>query len=229
MHACALADELGMRTLIVPKAAGVLSALGLAISDVRRDYVEALLGELDPQRLDAALGDLEKRAQEELDDPRLARAADLRYRGQSFELTVDADDLDALAARFHDAHEQRYGYRMEDEPVELVNVRVTATVAVEKPALTEEPSEGDGRAGRRRASFEGDWTEVDVLDRTAMGAGTEVTGPALVEFPEATCVVAPGWAGRVDDAGSLVLERAVPEDALDTAPDASAGRPRGPG
>jgi N-methylhydantoinase A len=207
MHACALADELGMRTLVVPRAAGVLSALGLAISDVRRDYVEALLGELDPQRLEGAFADLEARAREELEDPRLARAADLRYRGQSFELTVDADELQSLAARFHAAHERRYGYRMDEEPVELVNVRVTATVAVEKPALKEEPSQGDGRAARRHASFEGEWIEVDVLDRAKLGAGADVVGPAIVDFGEATCVAAPGWAGRIDEAGSLVLER----------------------
>ena len=210
MHACALADELGMRTLVVPKAAGVLSALGLAISDVRRDYVEALLSpldDLDADRLESAFVELEERAREDLDDPRLARGADLRYRGQSFELTVDAGELDELAARFHEGHEQRYGYRMDEEPVELVNVRLTATVAVEKPELREEPADGDGRCGRRRASFDGDWAEVEVFDRAAMGAGAEVAGPALVEFPEATCVVAAGWAGRVDEAGSLVLER----------------------
>jgi N-methylhydantoinase A len=207
MHACALADELGMRTLVVPKAAGVLSALGLAISDVRRDYVEALLGPLDEGRIEPAFAGLEARALEELEGPRLARAADLRYRGQSFELTVDAGEAASLARRFHEAHERRYGYRMEEEPVELVNVRVTATLAVEKPELTEESLEGDGRAGRRRASFDGGWAEVDVLDRTRMGAGAGVAGPALVELPEATCVVAPGWAGRIDEAGSLVLER----------------------
>jgi N-methylhydantoinase A len=210
MHACALADELGMRTLLVPRAAGVLSALGLAISDVRRDYVEALLSpldDLDADRLEGAFAELEERAREDLDDPRLARGADLRYRGQSFELTVDAGEPDELAARFHEGHEQRYGYRMDEETVELVNVRLTATVTVQKPALTEDPADGDGRSGRRRASFEGDWAEVDVVDRSEMGAGTEVAGPALVEFPEATCVVAAGWAGRVDEAGSLVLER----------------------
>jgi N-methylhydantoinase A len=210
MHACALADELGMRTLVVPKAAGVLSALGLAISDVRRDYVEPLLSALDDlegDRLERAFAGLEDRAREDLEDPRLARGADLRYRGQSFELTVDADEPDRLAERFHERHEQRYGYRMDEEPVELVNARLTATVAVEKPALREQAAEGDGRGRQRRASFEGDWSEVDVLDRSQMGAGADVAGPALVEFPEATCVVAPGWTGRVDDAGSLILER----------------------
>jgi N-methylhydantoinase A len=207
MHACALADELGMRTLLVPKAAGVLSALGLSISDVRRDYVEPLLGELGEGDLEQPFADLERRAREDLEDPRLARGADLRYRGQSFELTVDAGEQGELAARFHGAHEQRYGYRMEEETVEVVNARVTATVAVDKPALEEGPAEGDGRAGRRKASFDGEWTEVDVLDRTQMGAGSEVSGPALVELPEATCVVGAGWSGRVDEAGTLVLER----------------------
>jgi N-methylhydantoinase A len=210
MHACALADELEMRTLIVPKAAGVLSALGLAISDIRRDYVEALLSpldELEADRLEGAFSELEERAREDLDEPELARAADLRYRGQSFELTVDAAQPEQLADLFHERHEQRYGYRMDEEPVEIVNVRLTATVAVEKPELHEDAGEGDGAAGRRRASFEGEWEEVDVYDRSRMGAGAEVTGPALVEFPEATCVAAPGWAGGIDDAGSLVLER----------------------
>jgi N-methylhydantoinase A len=117
---------------------------------------------------------------------------------------------------------------MDEETVELVNGRVTATVAVEKPELREEAGEDDGRAGRRPASFEGDWVEVDIFDRTQMGAGAEVAGPALVEFPEATCVVVPGWAGRIDEAGSLVLEREVPEDTVDTARDASAGGRRGP-
>jgi N-methylhydantoinase A len=210
MHACALADELQMRTLIVPKAAGVLSALGLAISDVRRDYVEALLCPLDEvqaDRLEGAFDELEQRARDDLEDPDLARAADLRYRGQSFELTVDGGEAERLAERFHERHEQRYGYRMDDEPLELVNVRLTATVHVEKPELREDPDRGEGATSRRRATFEGDWREVDVHDRTRMGAGAEVSGPAIVELPEATCVVAPGWSGRVDGAGSLVLER----------------------
>jgi len=86
-------------------------------------------------------------------------------------------------------------------------VRVAATVAVDKPALKDDRVAGEGRAGRRRASFEGDWNEVDVFDRARMGAGAEVVGPAIVDFAEATSVVAPGWAGRVDQAGGLVLER----------------------
>jgi N-methylhydantoinase A len=211
MHACALADELGITTIVVPRAAGVLSALGLAISDVRRDYVEPLPGALDDvdeSRLEEAFAAMEERAGQDLDDPERRRGADLRYRGQSFELTVPADDAAALAARFHDAHERRYGYRMEGEPVELVSARLTATVVVDRPELREEGAEGGGPKGERRACFDGEWPEVPVFDRAAMGAGSELDGPALIEFGEATSVVAPHWSGRVDDAGNLVLERA---------------------
>ncbi len=211
MHACALAEELGMRTILVPRAGGVLSALGLAISDLRRDYVRPLLTPLadaDAGELEEAFAELERRAAEDLDGPRTERRADLRYRRQSFELTVEAAELEGLAGRFHAAHEQRYGYRMDDEPPELVNLRVVATVEVEKPQLRAEEADGDAEIGTRRANVDGEWEEVPVLRRAGMGAGYEVEGPAIVEFAEATCVVAPGWRGAVDEAGTLALERA---------------------
>ena len=204
LHACALAEELAIPALLVPRAGGVLSALGLAMSDVRVDAVRPLLGGADPE---AAFAEMEERAREELEDPELRRRADLRYRGQSFELTVEAGDLEAVEARFAEAHERRYGYRMEGEAVELVNARLVATQPVERPELSEPEPEGDERAGTRAASFDGQWVEVPVLRRGGMGEGTRVEGPAIVEFPEATCVVRPGWSGAVDGAGTLVLER----------------------
>jgi N-methylhydantoinase A len=210
MHACALAEELGMQTVLVPRAGGVLSALGLAISDVRRDYVSPYLSPLD--EVDA--GEFEKRfarmesmAEKDLDDPGHTRRADLRYRGQSFELTVEADSLEKLEDRFHTAHERRYGYRMEEEAVELVNLRLVSTVAVEKPELDEPEPADEVTAGVREANFDGEWVEVPVLDRDNMGQGSEVEGPAIVEFRESTCVVRPGWSGKVDAIGTLVLEK----------------------
>ena len=210
IHACAVAEELGMTTVLVPKASGVLSALGLAISDLRRDYVRPFLAafrDVRPDELDGPFREMEALASADLEGPAFQRRADLRYRGQAFELTVDADDLAELETRFHAAHERRYGYRMEDEPVELVNVRLVASVPGRKPELAERAAPGDREGGKRPANFDGEWVEVAVLDRTAMGAGSEVDGPAIVEFPEATCVVRPGWHGRVDDVGTLVLER----------------------
>jgi N-methylhydantoinase A len=204
LHACALAEELGIPAVLVPRAGGVLSALGLAMSDVRRDYVRPLLGGEDAEDAFAAM---EEQAGEDMDEPELRRRADLRYRGQSFELTVEADELDTVEERFAEEHERRYGYRMEGEDVELVNARVVATVPVERPELAAEEAEGDAEAGERRANFDGDWSEVPVHRRAGMGEGFEVEGPAIVEFAEATCVVRPGWSGAVDATGTLVQER----------------------
>jgi N-methylhydantoinase A len=216
LHACALAEDLGMTRVLVPKASGVLSALGLAISDLQRDYVRPWLAALDPTALkggggsdlDAAFGAMEARGREDLTGPDFRRRADLRYRGQSFELTVDAGDAGRLADAFHAAHERRYGYRMEEQPVELVNLRLVATVPGIRPKLVDNPpSHREVEAGLRQANFDGHWMDVAVFDRTRMGAGSKVEGPAIVEFPEATCVVRPDWRGVVDDTGTLILER----------------------
>ncbi len=188
--------------------------MGLAISDLRRDYVRPYLAGLTDVRaaeLKETFKDMEKAAAKDLEGPEYTRRADLRYRRQSFELTVEAEkpfEVEKLEERFHAAHERRYGYRMEDEPVELVNLRLIATVPIEKPEL-EEPERPDANAesGRREANFGGEWIEVPVLDRERMGRGSEVEGPSIVEFRESTCVVRPGWRGVVDNVGTLVLEK----------------------
>jgi N-methylhydantoinase A len=209
MHACALAEALEMRTVLVPRAGGVLSALGLAASDVRRDFQAPLLRALTdvaPAELEEAFAGLEKDALVEMPDGMCSRAADLRYAGQSFELTVDAGDPARLEQRFHAAHERRHGYRMEGEPVQVVNLRVTALTKVEVP----EPSEPVGPEGpaavRRRAPFEGEWIEIDVWPRASLGRDSKLEGPCVVELEEATCVVRPGWMGIIDRTGTLVLE-----------------------
>ena len=213
MHACTLAEELGISTVLVPRAGGVLSALGLAISDVRRDYVRPRLqglADVEAEDVERAFEEMESLATKHLEVPEHTRRADLRYAGQSFELTVEAEkpvEVDELEERFHAAHEQRYGYRMDDEAVELVNLRLIATVPVDKPKLDEPPQEGDAESGRREANFGGDSYEVPVFDREEMGEGSEVEGPMIVEFKESTCVVRPGWRGVVDGVGTLVLEK----------------------
>jgi len=216
MHACALAEELGVRTVLVPRAGGVLSALGLAIADIRRDYVAPLLGAVDavdPARLSAGWDALVERARADLGgftaEPRLARLADLRYQGQAYELTVGGDTPAALAEAFGEAHQRRYGHRDDGEPVEIVTVRLVATVAGERPDIVEpDPPAADPRTGRRPVLLDGAWRQADVLDRRLMGRGSTVHGPAVVEFAESTCLLRPGWAGVVDHAGTLVLTRA---------------------
>ncbi|HZK51165.1 MAG TPA: hydantoinase/oxoprolinase family protein, partial [Actinomycetota bacterium] len=211
LHACALAEELDMPTVLIPQAGGVLSALGLALSEMRADYVQPLLestSELDATWLDEAFESMRVRAENELGpEASLERAADLRYVGQSFELTVPAGEVAAMTSAFHDAHERRFGYRMDEEPVDTVCVRLTATMPIELPDLSASSSALEGTGETRAANFDGKWTETPVFQRTMMGRGAEVDGPCIIEFAEATAVIRPGWSGVVDDVGTLVVSR----------------------
>jgi N-methylhydantoinase A len=209
MHSCALAEALEMRTVLVPKAGGVLSALGLAASDIRRDFQAPLLSalaDLDRRELEEAFARLEKTALNEMSEAICSRAADLRYTGQSFEITVDAADLHRLKERFHTAHEGRYGYRMAGEPVQVVNLRVTATVRRDAPQSTEPAATTDVEPNTRSVLFDGEWTEVEVWSRAFLGRDSKIEGPCVIDLDDATCVVRPGWTGVIDGFGTLVLE-----------------------
>jgi N-methylhydantoinase A len=208
VHACRLAEELGVRWILFPRAGGVLSALGLAVSDLRRDYVAPLLGNPAVEEIEAAFAELERRAEADLPVPAtLRRYADARFVGQSFELTITADDLARVNETFRAAHQRRYGYELADTPVELVAIRVAGTTAVEKPRLAGPLAEGKPAAGSRPAYFAGEWRETQVLEVGDLEPGVRVDGPAVIEFPEATCVVRPGWTSTLDEAGALLLER----------------------
>jgi N-methylhydantoinase A len=181
LHACSLAEELGIERVLVPRASGVLSALGLAVADLRRDYVGRSFEKLE--------------AQVDLPGATLTRLVDARYPGQSHELTIEE------GADFGEAHEQRYGFRLESEP-EVVNRRIVATVARPRPSLQCQALVRPPARAPRSVFLDGAWVDVAV-----QGPGEAVTGPAIVELPEATCLVRPGWAGEPDAAGTLVLER----------------------
>lgn len=211
LHACRLAEELEISTILVPRASGVLSALGLALSDLRRDYVRAFLGDpatLDRSRVEILFAELEHAAAEDLGEPALRRLADLRYRGQAFELTVAADDLDLLGVRFAQAHRKRYGFAPDDEPIQIVNLRLNATVAVAKPRLASLPLEAAASPAHRSAYVDDGWCDLEVFRRDALAPRARMMGPAIVELPEATCLVRSNWSATVDTAGALVLERA---------------------
>lgn len=127
LHACEMAEDLGIRTVVVPRFAGVLSAVGMLMADRVRDYAAGVLGRDDTRDdIEAAYRALEKRARRDLRGAKLVRSVDVRYVGQSYELTVGA------AGEFHSAHERVYGYADRGRPLELVTVRVTAVKPVER-------------------------------------------------------------------------------------------------
>ncbi|MWV66053.1 hydantoinase/oxoprolinase family protein [Halorubrum sp. JWXQ-INN 858] len=228
MHAAALAESLGVSRVIVPGPAGVLSAYGLLAADESHDAVRTVRLPLDgdrPSRDVAAAGDevydeLVDRVLEDASAPeaaRVERAADCRYVGQSFELTVPVDGFDpkTVAARFQDAHERAYGYRL-DAPVEAVNLRVSATVDVDSPTVTHTGGSGDATVGARTATFPGAGAvETTVYDRDGLAVGERIEGPAVLEQAESTTVVPPSWAGSIRRNGALVLDRAASDGGVD--------------
>ncbi len=210
MHAAGIAAELEIGRIACPRASGVLSALGLLASERRRDTARTLLlsgDDLTAERLAAEVEALAEQARRGLEDPALDVVCELRYRGQSFELPVPASerpDPVELAEAFAAEHEARYGYRDPEGEIELVNLRVAALEPGPEPRL--EASDGK-RLERtaRRAWFDGDWVEAEVL-RGEPGAGTGAEGPCIFELPEATLVLPPGWTAEVDDVGTIAAE-----------------------
>jgi N-methylhydantoinase A len=216
MHACALAEDLGCPRVLVPLAGGVLSALGLAVGDLRRDYVLPAIGKLGEAALEPSYSAMALQAQADLPGAVHARYADCRYAGQSHELTVlhsveVTEGAQGLRAAFEALHTRRYGYSLPDEAIEVVAVRLVATVAGSRPRLSAPPADPRTRTGRRQIWRRGSWCDVEVFPRPALGSGGEVRGPCIVEFTEATCLVRDGWSGYVDPVGTLVLDR-TPED-----------------
>ncbi|WP_435197688.1 hydantoinase/oxoprolinase family protein [Natronomonas sp. EA1] len=214
MHATALADALDIERVVVPRACGVLSAYGLLAADEKHDAVRTYrtsLDNLDINAVEDAYDDLAASVRADASDAgtvRVERAADCRYAGQSFELTVPAGepiDPAALEERFQAAHDTAYGYRM-DDAVELVTLRTTATIERE-PTTPAYAGMGTPQKERRTAGFGDERHEIPVYDREALPADYELTGPAILEQNESTVVVPPSWGGTVGTDGTLVLER----------------------
>jgi N-methylhydantoinase A len=225
LHAAELADALDVPRVVVPRSAGVLSALGLLISDVVYDEgVSAVrpLSAVDPADLTERFEAMATEGRDRLDSEgfaserrRFERSVDLRYRGQSFDLRVSVPDgrlddaaLDAVVERFHERHERRYGHASPDEPVELVTVRLRSVGLVDPPALAVDADTGETAdpVTHRPVSFGETTAETPIYDRRRLGPGAAFDGPAVVEGGESTAVVPPGADASVDDYGNVVIE-----------------------
>jgi len=209
LHAAALARELGMRAVIVPPAAGVLSALGLLLAPPRAEASRTLMTAADDDAgavwsalTDAATEQL--LAQGAVGDPTVRRIAECRYAGQSHELRIDAGGGD-LSGRFHQAHEQAYGYQMPDEQVQLVTARVVAEGRPVLPAPPGEWEHEDRDETTRRIVAGSREVEARVLSRGGLSPGDRVDGPALVEQSDTTTLIGPGDHAQVDAHHNLVI------------------------
>jgi N-methylhydantoinase A len=215
LHACALAESLRIPRVLIPVHPGLLSAWGCVASDVVKDFTRTVMlsvrdkGQGLFMRLEREAVRALRREGFALDDIVLMRSLDLRYVGQSYEITTPfAGNLAETLQTFHRLHEQRYGHSSPDEPVEIVTARVRAIGQVSKPTLQAiERGKADARAAlitRRTMQFERPM-KVAVYDREQLKAGNEIFGPALVVEPYATTLVLPSWRGKVDRWGNILM------------------------
>ena len=215
MHAARLAQELGIRRVVCPRAAGVLSALGLATASRRRDAARTVLmseADVDAGRAAAVAEALAADASGGLAGARLEVTWDVRYAGQAFELPVAAPadaGVGELRDRFEQAHSDRYGYADPEGVLEIVNLRVTATAPRGGSAGPPAGGSAPPHRGSRVADFGGRGIETQVL-AGAPGAGERVPGPAVLELEEATVVVPPEWLATSDEHGAVLLDRDAP-------------------
>ncbi|HYB70582.1 MAG TPA: hydantoinase/oxoprolinase family protein, partial [Candidatus Bathyarchaeia archaeon] len=228
LHANALARELGIPTVLVPPSPGITSAVGMLVTDVRHEFVATRRLRLDglaPAALEALFADFTAEGEARLQrdgvphaDRRMLRSADLRYHGQSFELAVTvprgpltAADVERLRGDFHAQHERAYGYAAPEDAVELVNVRLAAVGVTPKPRRAPLPDGGPSPAraakGRREVWFAetGGFRTTGVFDRGKLLRGNVIDGPAMIEEPDASTLVHPGWTATVDEHANLML------------------------
>jgi N-methylhydantoinase A len=200
LHACEMAEELGIATVIVPRMAGALSALGMLLADRTRDYSIGALGASDHE---ARFRKLEKQARKDVRGATLERFADVRYAGQSYELTIPW--AGGGEGDFHKEHQRIYGYSDGKRATEIVTLRVRAIVRVEKPSLKVRTTRV-ALTGKRRVWMNARWRSVNASPREALGTGFH-KGPALITDYGSTTLVPTGWSMRLDANGSLILRR----------------------
>ena len=226
MHACDLAEELGIPRVVVPRHPGVGAALGLLLSDVRHDVSRSWLrtvADLEAADLDAALAELEGRALALLEQSghgdetaSIRFELDMRYQGQAYNLSVplvgrpvDAAVLAAAVESFEELHRSLYSYTPAVAGIEIVTLRAEAVGDVGAAAWEDRGGDraSGEESGRREIYQRGEWRPLTVLSRGSLAPGAAVAGPAVVEQEDTTTVVNEGWTATVHGSGALRLER----------------------
>ena len=223
MHAMAVAEELGISRVLVPRFPGHLSALGQMLADLRRDAVTAWGGrvtEIAIDALKARTGAMRDDGAARLeadgmpgDRQRHEFTLDVRYVGQSFTLPIRWNPADTdwtpLRAAFDARHEETFGYADPASDVEIVNVRLVSIGEVDKPVVDFAPAGSGDPVIERRPVWFREWCETPVVDRERLAAGWRAEGPAIVEEAGGTTVVPPGWTVEVGASGALMCEGSV--------------------
>ena len=227
VHAAEIAKELEIPWTIVPQYPGVTSAYGLVVAELIHDYVQTFLmnmKRLELNKINEAYESLEQSGNEDLSKDRIhpenrkfIRSADMRYSGQIYTLNVEIPggklndkDIEGIMHRFNDAHESIYGFKVEEEPIEIVNLRVKAIGILKKlkPKNHKEKkmSLDNALKEKRRVYFrENGFMDTPVFDRQKILPGNVLKGPAILEQIDSTIVIPPDFFGTVDGYFNLIM------------------------
>ncbi len=213
LHACELAASLSIPTVIVPALPGALSAYGILVSDVVKDYSRTILlrvkHNVPKQKLDAEFRTLMQSAEREFKKegwsgkPRLSRTADLRYRGQGFELNVEYGPN--MLADFHAEHKRRYGYSSPEREVEIVTVRLRATIAGSKMKANVAEIRRPTKPQSANVFFDGKTLRAQIQARESLPPNKSFRGPAIVTEYSATTVVPKNCSFSLDRNRNLII------------------------
>jgi N-methylhydantoinase A len=223
-----LADEVGIRTILVAPSPGTFCALGATVANLRRDFVKSSRIHLDPvvapamrAALDGTVATLVAEAKAWMDAVggrvsgwRFDVSADMRYAGQAFDLTVIERDFrpgaplaESLAAGFHREHRRCYDFEEPNGRIEITRLVLTAVGLLPQPAPRSLGTAAMEAESTRRAFIEGGWHKARCVRRVSLAPGAELAGPAIVEQDDTTVVVPPGWGARTLGDGALMLTR----------------------
>ena len=242
LHAAFMAENLGIRTVLIPPNGGLLSAYGMLFADVVKDYSQTVLWQFEKnsegsenivKALNTGFGTLLTRAENEMEiegfashQLKIDRSLDMRYEGQSYELNIpcppdkggyggltehtsSTEIVETLVAKFHAMHELRFGYARTDAPVEVVNLRLTATGETDKPPVQSVSLADTDASGaftvQNPVIFEGEALPTDFYRREALRPGNRIAGPAVVTEFSATTVIPPNFFAVVDAYQNLIL------------------------
>jgi N-methylhydantoinase A len=219
LHVCELAEAMGMTRALVPVHGGVLSALGMAVAEQGRRQIQTVVGldldEGDAQsQISALFNEMEQALRGKFPSAqqsqlRCRRQLDMRYRGQSFTITVDwrgQSPLSAAKLAFQELHRSRYGYGL-DAPLELVNLQTQLLLSREQPSLRRLDDPAGDASDAQRVAVVGLGEDVLCLERGQLAANQLLRGPAIVREAVATTFIAPGWTAEVDSFGNLLLSK----------------------
>jgi N-methylhydantoinase A len=226
MVASTLAKELGCRRVIIPAHPGIFSAIGMLAADLRLDFIQTYISRMNDIKLDkmnATYQKLEEHAKAELrrefsGPSTLMRAADVRYLGQNYEVTVAVPDgnitqkdLATIANNFNQEHKRLYGHFKADEPMEIVTLRTTIVGAMSRPKLKKILAAKNAEAAlksERQVYFaeKRGFVNCDVYDRALLGADCSIVGPCIVEEMDSTILVNPHQEASVDSYGNVIIE-----------------------